>query len=161
VKKNDEPVPFINEKKITYITEEVAYWRKANAIHDWFVQNCQEGNDDCKEYFVTGLQLQELLDACILVRDNSKLVDGNIKNGSTFENGKETPIMDKGKYIEDPSVAKDILPSASGFFFGSTEYDQYYMEDINNTIEMLQKELSIDYGKGAFDEPEYFYRASW
>jgi len=158
VKKNYETVPFIDNKKITYITEEVAYWRKANAIHDWFVQNCQEGNDDCKEYEVSRLQLQELLDACILVRDNSKLVDGNIKNGSTFENGKEKPIIEKGKYIEDPSVAKDLLPSASGFFFGSTDYDQYYIDDINNTIKMLEAELSINYGS---DEPEYYYRASW
>lgn len=161
VKKNNETVPHINTNKITYIIEEVGYWRKANAIHDWFVQNCQGGEDDCEEYLVTSLQLQELLDACILVRDNSNLIDGNIKNGSTFENGKEKPIMEKGKYIEDSSVAQDLLPSASGFFFGSTDYDQYYMDDINDTIEILQEELSIDYSKGAFDEPEYYYRASW
>ena len=27
--------------------EEVGYWRKANAIHGWFVRNVQNGKDDC------------------------------------------------------------------------------------------------------------------
>ena len=29
----------INFKKVSYIVESVAYWRKANAIHEWFVQH--------------------------------------------------------------------------------------------------------------------------
>ena len=74
VKKNNKNLPYINTKKISYVTEDVAYWRKANAIHDWFVKNCQEGQDDCREYWVTREQLQELYDACVLVRDNCKLV---------------------------------------------------------------------------------------
>ena len=36
----------------------VAYWRKANAIHQWFVQHVQNGQDDCNEYHVTREQLQ-------------------------------------------------------------------------------------------------------
>jgi hypothetical protein len=160
IKKNHLKVAYINPKKIDYIVEEAGYWRKANQIHAWFVEHCQEGNDDCKEYIVERLQLQELLDTCILVRDSSKLVDGNIKNGYTFENGKEKPIIEKGETIEDPSVAQDLLPSAEGFFFGSTDYDKYYMDDINNTIAILEAELSIDYG-GGLNEPEYYYNSSW
>lgn len=30
-----------------FITFELAYWRKANAIHGWFVKNVQEGKDSC------------------------------------------------------------------------------------------------------------------
>ena len=26
---------------------EAAYWRKANQIHNWFVENIQDGEDDC------------------------------------------------------------------------------------------------------------------
>lgn len=161
VKRNKKKHPFINPAKITYITEELAYWRKANQIHQWFVDHCQGGEDDCREYDVTREQLQELYDTCVLVRDNSKLVEGKITNGYTFENGKEKPILVDGKYIADPSVAKDLLPSQGGFFFGGTDYDQYYMDDINNTIEMLKPELELDYrGEGLY-EPEYVYRASW
>jgi hypothetical protein len=162
VKKNNKVVPHINPKKITYIVEEVAYWRKANAIHDWFVQNCQEGIDDCKEYWVTKLQLQELYDACVLVRDNCQLTEGKVKNGYGFnEDGEKEQFIEDGKIIKDPSVAENLLPTSEGFFFGGTDYDQYYMEDINNTIEMLGAELAINYGEKALDEPEYFYRASW
>ena len=41
-----------------------AYWRKANAIHGWFVDNVQDGKDDCKEYYVTKEQLQALRELC-------------------------------------------------------------------------------------------------
>ena len=39
--------------------EEVGYWRKANQIHKWFVDNVQDGVDDCGEYKVTKEQLIE------------------------------------------------------------------------------------------------------
>ena len=40
--------------------EEVAYWRKFNALHNWFVQNCQNGVDQCQYAEVTQEQIQEL-----------------------------------------------------------------------------------------------------
>jgi hypothetical protein len=39
-----------------------AYWRKANQIHAWFVNNVQQGNDDCGEYYVSHEKLKSLLD---------------------------------------------------------------------------------------------------
>lgn len=32
--------------KVSYIIQEAMYWRKANAIHQWFVKNIQDGKDD-------------------------------------------------------------------------------------------------------------------
>ena len=69
--------------------------------------------------------------------------------------------MEDCKIIPDASIAEELLPTAEGFFFGSTEYDQYYMDDINDTIRMLGDELAINYEKGGMYEPEYYYRASW
>jgi hypothetical protein len=54
----------IKSSRITEISEQVAYWRKANAIHQWFVDNVQNGNDDCGEYHVPK---QKLLDLLLLV----------------------------------------------------------------------------------------------
>ena len=51
---------------------QVAYWRKANQIHKWFVDHVQDGNDDCEEYRVTRDQLQLLLDNCKLVLINKE-----------------------------------------------------------------------------------------
>ena len=39
---------------------EAIYWRKANAIHQWFVTNVQNGIDDCGQYPVSVEQLTEL-----------------------------------------------------------------------------------------------------
>ncbi len=42
------------------VTVELMYWRKANAIHKWFVENIQEGEDNCGNYPVTEEKLHEL-----------------------------------------------------------------------------------------------------
>ena len=161
VKRGGETYPLIKTDKITYITEQCAYWRKANAIHNWFIENCNKGNDECVDIYVTREQLQELYDACVLVRDNSKLVPAQLKNGYTMdEAGNKKYNFIDGKTIEDPSVAEDLLPSADGFFFGSTDYDEYYLQDILQTIELLKPEVEAVYENGMY-EPEYYYRPSW
>jgi len=52
----------IDTNKIIYIEEEVMDWRKSNQIHKWFVDNVQDGEDDCKDHAVSYEQLEELLD---------------------------------------------------------------------------------------------------
>ena len=52
-----------------------AYWRKANQIHAWFVDNVQNGEDDCGEYYVSHEKLKELLD---LVNEALKKRDPNL-----------------------------------------------------------------------------------
>ena len=123
------------------IIEEVGYWRKANAIHKWFVDNVQDGEDNCGYYKVAPEQLEELLNICKLIKQKCILKKGKIANGYRFENGKEVPIMEDGEYIENPEVAAEYLPTQSGFFFGGTDYDQWYMKDIESTIEILTKVL--------------------
>ena len=43
----------------------VGYWRKANHIHKWFVDNVQNYMDDCEEYFVSKEELKKLRETCI------------------------------------------------------------------------------------------------
>jgi hypothetical protein len=144
----------IRGENVKYIVEEAGYWRKANAIHQWFVNNVQEGEDDCKEYYVSEEQMKELLDLVNRVLSASKMVKGKVKNGSTFKDGKEIPNMEDGEYIEDPTVAKELLPTTSGFFFGGTEYDQWYIADLKLTKTILEKALKDTSG-------EYSYSSSW
>jgi len=113
----------IDPKKVKYIIEEAGYWRKANAIHKWFVDNIQDGVDDCRDAYAERRDLQTLLDLCRIV------------------------IIDKSK-------AEQLLPSNSGFFFGNTEYDEWYYNDIQNTIEILEKALEDEDG-------DYYYSSSW
>jgi hypothetical protein len=48
----------------------VAQWRKAWAIHKWFVREIQSGEDDCKDYYVGRDTLIELRNLCQQALDN-------------------------------------------------------------------------------------------
>ena len=54
----------IDLSKVSSITEDVGYWRKANQIHKWFVDNVQGGEDDCQEHYVDYEQLLQLKALC-------------------------------------------------------------------------------------------------
>ncbi len=123
VTKGGKPVDNIKSNKVAYIVEEAGYWRKANQIHRWFVENVQRGDDNCGEYYVDREKLRELLELCKKVKSDSTL-------------------------------AEALLPSASGFFFGSTEYDEWYFNDIDNTITILEEALEDD-------RADYYYSSSW
>ena len=58
------------------------------------------------------------------------------------------------KILNDNSLAEELLPTASGFFFGGTEYDEWYYKDIENTIGILEEALSDT-------QADYYYSSSW
>lgn len=49
---------------VTEIKIEAGYWRKANQIHRWFVDNVQSGVDDCGAYRVGRDKLRDLHELC-------------------------------------------------------------------------------------------------
>ena len=122
VTKGGEPVEGIKASRVKYIEEEVGYWRKANQIHRWFVENIQQGEDDCGDYYVDQSDLKTLLELCKKVQ-------------------------------ADHSLAESLLPSASGFFFGGTDYDEWYYNDIENTIKILEEAL--------VEDGDFYYTSSW
>lgn len=145
----------IDPKKVKYIVEEAGYWRKANAIHKWIVDNVQDGEDDCKEYYFDIDSMKELLELCNKVIKASKLVPAKIQNGYTWNDKDErVPIIEDGKIIKDPTVANEHLPTESGFFFGNTDYNEWYLEDIKLTKKILEACI-----KDA--NAEYTYQSSW
>lgn len=112
------------DRKVKTITVEAGYWRKSNHIHNWFVQNVQEGRDECQEAYVSRDHLKELREVCQKVLDNRDL-------------------------------APKLLPTASGFFFGSNEYDDWYFSDIEDTIKIIDDALAMP------DQWDFNYRSSW
>ncbi len=138
--------------------EQVGYWRKANQIHAWFVENVQGGTDDCNSYEVTKEQLETLLGICKTIKKSCKLVKGTVNNGYTFDSTmKMVGIQEEGKVMTNSEVAHKLLPSRDGFFFGSTDYDQWYMQDIDSTIEILTKVLK----ETDFNTHTISYQSSW
>jgi hypothetical protein len=87
------------------------------------------------------------------VLKESKLVDGTVVTGYLIKDGKEEPVLRKGKVIENPTVAERLLPTRNGFFFGGTEYDEDYIQDLESTKRILEEALA----KGG----DYYYSSSW
>lgn len=141
-----EGVPLLKDiHGVTGILEEAAYWRKANQIHDWFVNNVQNGKDDCRAYEVSVTQLKTLVGLCKQILN---------KEDGTGENTR----------VE---LAKELLPTQDGFFFGDTNYDEYYFQDLENTIEQLEPIIALELEQETQQKDKrltyvnYEYRASW
>jgi len=56
-----EVFPELGSARVKEIIAEVMYWRKSNAIHKWFVDNVQDGADECQESWVERKHLEALL----------------------------------------------------------------------------------------------------
>lgn len=109
------------------VETESFYWRKENAIHKWFVDNVQNGVDDCGEYQVSYQHMQDLVAAMDMV-------------------------------LKDKTLADTVLPSQSGFFFGGTEYDNWYYDGLKRTRKAFKRMLnSISFNKHWVP----FYHSSW
>ena len=134
-----EFIPDLTDLRISRQTNyEVGYWRKANQIHNWFMQNCANRDeydnpiDDCRPIEITVDKLEELLDTC-------------------------------KKVLADHSLAGSLLPTTDGFFFGSTEYDDYYFGELEQTVEIIEPVLK--FAKHKLELKDYawevYYQASW
>lgn len=104
----------------------IAYWRKANAVHKWFVDNVQDGKDECQHSYVSREQLQELVNNC-------------------------------NHILKNKGAAKNVLPSKSGFFFGNTDYDDGYYDNLEYTSKRLTEILNNPKFKGW----DFYYQSSW
>ena len=109
---------------VKIVQAEVGYWRKANAIHDWFVKNVQEGKDECRPHYVDREKLIELKALCDRVLANHIL-------------------------------AHELLPTTDGFFFGGTEYDEWYFDSLKSTVEIIDSVLMLPH---IWD---FEYQSSW
>jgi hypothetical protein len=155
VKKGNKKLKHVQPKRISEITEEVGYWRKANHIHQWFVREVQNGVDECQLAYVEKDKLKELRSICQTIVDYfDKSITGKKDIKASFGDDWTENIYDI-----DESVLSDLLPTASGFFFGGTDYDHWYYQDCKGTVEIID-----DAFKG-FDEKDYgisfAYESSW
>lgn len=117
-----------------------AYWRKANQIHAWFVHNVQNDEDDCGEYDVERGSLVELLTIC------SDLLAAREDSGETSWR----------------ELCMAQLPPTPGFFFGSTDIDDGYVQDLTDTVEQLNRVLAATAAEdGSYSGWSFKYHSSW
>jgi hypothetical protein len=108
--------------RVKGIEIDAMYWRKANAVHGWFVENVQEDEDDCGEYHVERSQLEDLIREC-----EQALTSRDSKN----------------------------LQPKSGFFFGSTDINEGYWSDLEDTVVGLKRALTLS------NDYSFYYSSSW
>ena len=137
--------------------QEVAYFRKFNALHSWMVNNVQGGVDDCDYYEISRDQLNELLDTLHKIKETAVLVNWKEVNYPIDEQYKqeiEKYYGDEFKIVKNPDVCEDLLPTQDGFFFGWTLYDEYYIESVSEAIDSFER-VSLK------DDEVLLYSSSW
>ncbi len=110
----------------------IMYWRKANHIHKWFVDNVQDGKDDCRYAYVDFDKLKELAEKCAIV----------------------------AAAVGAEHIAAEHLPVASRFFFGGTSYDSRYYDQTRDTLAHLEKLIEQD-ERGELAGWVFEYHSSW
>lgn len=122
-------VNIVKDISMTSVNFQIGYWREAIAIHNWFVENVQDGIDDCKEYSVDSEDLKRLRDIC----KNLLLI---------YEE-----IPDEFEYEAETTLPLCIIRN---------DYDEDYVENLRNTIKIIDIALSID-------KPfsDFIYLSSW
>ena len=238
------------KRKRTYEETEILYLRKANAIHNYIVENWGGGEDNCQRIYLGIDDLKQIRDLCSQVLKKCKVSQGFINAGSgggsvggdkqvavlkqivkknkpTFvvvakkplyelhagdyaimtefrqdkkeikvgdttdsaelitsikirRDDNDNPVKDEngfaiyaydyecvgvGEIITNQEVAEDLLPTQGGFFFGSTDYDEWYLEGIKDCKDQLDEaiadyEAEIANGVKSYDI-NYYYQASW
>lgn len=108
--------------------EELGYRRKFNALHWYIVDNFGGGNDAC--------------DPISLTKENVEQIITTLK-----------AVLAK----PTKANAKKLLPPHEWFFFGGTEYDEYYFEDCKSALDIFE-EILMEYED---DRGDIYYQASW
>lgn len=61
--------------------------------------------------------------------------------------------------LSDHSKAEELLPTISGFFFGSTDYNEYYFEDVEQVLKYCEETLLPMFD--SLDDRESIYFSTW
>lgn len=102
---------------VSYITCFVGYFRKANAIHKYMLDKSGYGDDidftNGRDLRIFRTDISELKNICLEL------------------------LGLRGKKFKER--AKELLPTAEGFFWGSQEYDKWYRKDLRDFVKMANK----------------------
>lgn len=91
--------------------EKIGYWRKANQVREYFAKFVPEQAHENIAELTVSLEMLDVLELKIKKCLKSR----------------------------DITVCQNLLPTSSGFFFGSTEYDTFYFEDLESTLPIIQE----------------------
>lgn len=100
-----------------------AYFRKVNFLFEYY--SSRDRLVDSCYAFVTKKDLEDIIDRCEQILQAKKTGDN----------------LDEGETVID--LAHELLPTTDGFFFGSTDYDDYYFWDVKDCLRQMKKFLKL------------------
>lgn len=86
----------------------------------------------------------------------------DVANQIDFEINKEMckELLDRCEQVlNDNSKAEELLPTMGGFFFGSTDYDEYYFGDVGIVRDYINNVLLPEFDK--LGDNEYITFGTW
>ena len=87
--------------------EEVAYFRKVNLLYAYFGERL--------DHEMSFVEKEDLVD---IIKRAKQINDQALKGDDSWK-----------------KLAEELLPCCAGFFFGSTAYDEWYLQDLNDVVE--------------------------
>lgn len=135
--------------------EDVIYMRKVNSVRKWMADNLENFVDNG----LTPVPKTKFVE--LLMTMKTVITEGGIESlyndyVEQTESGDNADIPDFAKSIHDfvegggeaykhfVLIAETVFPTSSGFFFGDTNYNEYYIMDVFSNyrkLEMLYNEL--------------------
>lgn len=112
-------------------TEEVAYFRKVNLLHRWVEVNLNGGAST----------------NCDLIPISLEALAGLEKTCN--------------EVLAAPGCGPYLLPTQAGFFFGGTEYDEYYLADVREVRDACHRILSHEASTNPPGSGQYAYYSWW
>ena len=108
VKLGDNVREDIKPDRIAYITEQVAYWRKFNALHNWIVDNCAEGIDECQEICISQNDMENLLNT---LKDAKNVLNASFVGAKTVNCAVPSKVATKSVRVKAVSKIEKSSPA--------------------------------------------------
>lgn len=99
------------------VSTTVAYWRKVNAVHSWFVRELAKGVDECQRIYVPVEAMEKLIAECKAALE----------------------LYEAGEFAK----AGERMAPQAGFFFGETSVDEWWADGLKDTIKQLEPLLEV------------------
>ena len=118
------------------------YWRKFNALHGYICDTFADGVDECQVIPLTKANLKKILS---VLKKTKKILDKHFEKD------------EKGAYSFTGNVKDIPLQPRGGFFFGGTEIDEWYQDDVDESVKFFSNLVDT------FDSRNEvcYYQASW
>lgn len=128
----------MDELLAPYDETNVWFGRKENHIHQWVIDAYNAKEAQAHQWII----------------DAPRITDTNLEH---ILIDPDQLLGDLETVIKNPELAPEIMPTSSGFFFGSTDYDKFYFEDVM----ALHKTLNAEKKQGYFNNHSFFYWSWW